>query len=118
MGAVGLGAPGPAEHVMRSELDVGDVQHRDGRLRGLVRPARGCPDRGRLARGCFDRGGDRTGSSGEIRLAGTTHRATVRAGELRGDGGLRPTFDGRGDSREQDVGGGRLVAADQIDVGG
>ncbi len=107
VGAVGLGESGPAEHVVRPELDVGDVQHRDGRLRGLVRPARGCPARG----------GDRTGSSGEIRLVGTTHRATVRAGELRGDSGLRPTFDGAGDPRQQPVGGGRLVAADQIDIG-
>ncbi len=111
--AVGLGESGPAEHVVGPELGVGDVQHRDGRLRGLVRPARGCPDRG-----CLDRGGDRTGSSGEIRLVGTTRRATVRAGELRGDGGLRPAFDGSGNSREQRVGGGRLVAADQVDVGG
>ncbi len=48
-------------------------------------------------------------------MARAALRATVRAGELRGDGGFRPTPDGAGDPREQRVGGGCFVAADQID---
>ncbi len=105
VGAVGLGESGPAEHVMRPELDVGDVQHRDGRLRGLAQPDRGCLDR--------------RGLTGDYRLVIRPREcgSCGRAGKRRGDGGLRPTFDGASDPREQRVGGGRLVAADQIDIG-
>ncbi len=109
--AVGLGEPGPAEHVVRPELGVGDVQHRDGRLRDLARPARGYPGcgepaRSRLAEGCW------------LPVRPRERGPCGYAGEPRGDGRLGPAFDGRGDPREQRVGGGRLVAADQIDVGG
>ncbi len=106
VGTVGLGQPGPAEHMVRSELGVGDVQHRDGRLRGRGEPARRGADRGRLTEGC------------RLVIRPRECGWCGRAGEQRGDGGLGPAFDGRGDPREQCVGGGRLVMADQIDVGG
>ncbi len=106
VGAVGLGQPGPAEHMVLAELGVGDVQHRDGRLRGRRGPARRGADRGRPSGGC------------RLVIRPRECGSCGRAGERRGDGGLGPAFDGRDDPREQRVGGGRLVVADQIDVGG
>ncbi len=84
-GAVRLGQPGIAAHVVRPELGVGDVQHRD-----------------------------RADRSGETRLPIRSREcgSCGRAGERRGDGGLRPTRDGAGDPRQQRVGGGRLVVAE------